>query len=767
MKQPALLCGCELEYFDLQPRHDEIDPPFNASFWKSFLSYLSEELRCCPGVRSGSYAEQGRAWNDCPTVLFLECGGKIYLDCASPTGNFALSYPEWATPECAGPLELSAYCFAADSVIAEAFQHASDCVAEPQGEHVALYRLSCPHASRKTKGFHESYSISEPLHRRLTDANDPLCVNVWIPFLATRQLLCAPGFLSPLGEVFVSERCRRISRLVGSVLPGMSEAMSRPALDGRIDRFCGSHSRRLHVLCGDAPTTEAAAQLQFGTTHLLLQALEHALLTEQSNPLNIGLNSTLSMFSECAQYRVLSSQDQSRFLDIQKRLWDVAELTLRMLDLPADVELVCELWADAIQTLDAGLSGLPGQIPWMQTADIVERLASSGATLPQITFALNEKHLLAGNPRPSSKSSRPNIPQLTTPSSVPRAQIRGRLAVSSTQFSRVDWNLFLDGDAHQLWNVLILEDPESSDGISFEDWLLSMNSVSRIVDGIEILEKILDETFRRSHNELSSGHNSELQLRIAEFGVRALVTIAQAKVNEENESMVCSQSDSCERLRAIVSRLSGAAQITAQNLHELFDADQDYLSSAACALEAARICFASGHPIADVVLKTHRFNLAIAWCTVAIADIGRESESFHKSRQLLAEAYSLTGTLEYLLARWSLAVDAFEKAYDIQYADQNLNAAAKSASAAGAAAWKNASSRSDIHERRSVYLTCRKWYESAVSCRIKVTVSNHAERQLLNEDYIALGDVLRCLGEYDASTKCVELAAQQHTDAEV
>ena len=99
--------------------------------------------------------------------------------------------------------------------------------------------------------------------------------------LATRSLICGPGYLDRDGKFLVSERSRKTTELARGVRVGDDPNRGRAVMDDRLDYFCGGRPR-LQVVCGEAPSNQRTAAVQFGSTCLVLHALEKSLIKEAS-----------------------------------------------------------------------------------------------------------------------------------------------------------------------------------------------------------------------------------------------------------------------------------------------------------------------------------------------------------------------------------------------------------------------------------------------------------------------------------------------------
>lgn len=521
----TITCGCELEYFDVLPRNPAGEITLNRVFWRAFLTRVQELVATSPGVRTGtSHADRtASSWHKWPTILFLPCGGKLYLDSSSRSGQYRDSYPEWATPECCDPRELARYAFAADGIVGNAFQHAADTIAKPMDFYASLYRLNCPHMTSHTKGFHESYSISHPLRERLLNPSDVWCTQVWIPFLATRSLVCGPGHLREDGVFSPSGRALKTNKLSGSVLVGQAGRGDRAVVDPRIDFFGGGRPR-LQVVCGDVPSTVEAAEIQFGSTILLLYLMQ-ARLDGGGNLPSLASDAIHDLFQKCGDYSTQAKSTQERLLRVQRQL---CELIRPLVDVLPQIDWarnVLERWENAIDSVAHEDSSAPGAPPWMVSQGEVEEYARSGLGLPQIAAQLNRQCLLADSVQPPPHLITQCDDLINQPSSIPRATARAAVVHQHGNRASIDWDLVFVFSETGVESVQVLADPFSRSWVYLEDWYAMQTTTVSIAGAIEVATRVLGElAFSQNTGQHTEGAANATKCTL-EFAARAAVEL--------------------------------------------------------------------------------------------------------------------------------------------------------------------------------------------------------------------------------------------------
>ncbi len=230
----ALVMGSETEYAVCSPHG------------AGSSSRALEGLMC--EVRSQNVVAPQEARFD----YFLASGGRIYVD----TG----SHVEYASPECASPLDLVRWEKAGELILGAA----ADRVLGPSPEDPKLLLVknnTMPgRYTGQSWGCHSNYG----LHRAPTDAERELI----IPHLVTRTIYSGAGRVSfgAGGSGYeLSQRAAFISSTTGSDTTGGSRAL----YNTRDEPLASGTHHRAHIICGDSLRSHLGIFLKIGTTALL------------------------------------------------------------------------------------------------------------------------------------------------------------------------------------------------------------------------------------------------------------------------------------------------------------------------------------------------------------------------------------------------------------------------------------------------------------------------------------------------------------------
>jgi proteasome accessory factor A len=190
--------------------------------------------------------------------VLLRNGGRLHLDAASR--------PEYATPECGGPLDLIVHDKAGERILegllADAEQRLRD---EGVDGDIRVFKRGAGPAG-SSSGCQEDYLVGRGgRFGRLAD--------ILIPFLVTRQLTCGAGAVvpTPRGTVYCLSR---EGGHTGNVLPAAA-TRSRPRISTFDEaRAAAAGLRRLRVSVSDPAMSETTTLLRAGATDLVLRMAE-------------------------------------------------------------------------------------------------------------------------------------------------------------------------------------------------------------------------------------------------------------------------------------------------------------------------------------------------------------------------------------------------------------------------------------------------------------------------------------------------------------
>lgn len=200
------------------------------------------------------------AWGRSSNV-FMANGSRLYLDVGS--------HPEYATAECDDISSLVAQDRAGERILEGLLIDAGSRLHD-EGIVGDLYLFkNNTDSAGNSYGCHENYLIER-------NDNFERTVNLLLPFLVTRQLICGAGKVLQTSRG--SAYC--LSQRADHMWEGTSSATtrSRPMVNTRDEPHADAALyRRLHVIVGDSNMSETTTFLKVSTTDLVLRLLESGL----------------------------------------------------------------------------------------------------------------------------------------------------------------------------------------------------------------------------------------------------------------------------------------------------------------------------------------------------------------------------------------------------------------------------------------------------------------------------------------------------------
>lgn len=191
------------------------------------------------------------------TNAVLTNGARLYVDHA---------HPEYAAPETSNPRDAVRWDRAGE-VVARRIMDEVTRAGEPP---VVLVKNNTD-GKGAAYGTHENYQV-----RRLVDLDD--LIRGLTPFMVTRPVLCGAGRVgigqrSEVAGFQISQRADFVENEVG-----LETTFNRPIINTRDEPHADpSRFRRLHVINGDGNMFDVSALLRFGTTSLVLWAIEQGM----------------------------------------------------------------------------------------------------------------------------------------------------------------------------------------------------------------------------------------------------------------------------------------------------------------------------------------------------------------------------------------------------------------------------------------------------------------------------------------------------------
>jgi len=192
--------------------------------------------------------------------VFLANGARLYLDVGS--------HPEYATPECASPIEAVVHERAGDRILDDLRRRTQESLREEGIDgNVRIFRNNTDF-SGNSYGSHENYLVGR------VGELQPM-VDALMPFLVTRQIFAGAGKVlqTATGATYVlSQRAEHIWEGVSS-----ATTRSRPVINSRDEPHADAERfRRLHVIVGDSNMSDYATWLRIATCDLVIRLVEEA-----------------------------------------------------------------------------------------------------------------------------------------------------------------------------------------------------------------------------------------------------------------------------------------------------------------------------------------------------------------------------------------------------------------------------------------------------------------------------------------------------------
>jgi proteasome accessory factor A len=314
----------------------------------------------------------------------LRNGGRLHLD--------AVSQPEYATPECVGPLDLIVHDKAGERILegllADASQRLRD---EGSADDIRIFKRSAGPAGSPS-GCQEDYLVSRGgRFGRLAD--------ILVPFLVTRQLTCGAGAVvpTPRGTVYC------LSRRAGHTGNGLPAAAARSrALISTFDeaRAATAGLRRLRVNVSDSAMSETTTLLRAGATDLVLRMAEAGTVLPDltlDKPVHAIGEVSSDITGRCLLR--LTHGRQMSALDIQREYLAKAKDFTSSRGADAVSMRVLELWERTLDAIEAGnLGAIAREIDWVIKYQLIEQhraghdMPLSAPEVAQIDLAYHDVH---------------------------------------------------------------------------------------------------------------------------------------------------------------------------------------------------------------------------------------------------------------------------------------------------------------------------------------------------------------------------------------
>ncbi|PID98220.1 MAG: proteasome accessory factor PafA2 [Actinobacteria bacterium] len=293
-----------------------------------------------------------------PTAVVLPNGARLYVDHA---------HPEYSAPEARGPRDAVLWDRAGE-VIA---QRMMDEVLAYSGEHVVLVKNNTD-GKGAAYGTHENYQVA-----RKVDLDD--IIRGLIPFMVTRPVTCGAGRVgrgqhSESPGFQISQRADFVENDVG-----LETTFHRPIINTRDEPHADPASyRRFHVIGGDGNMFDYSAFIRFGSTSLVLWAIEAGIGLEwEALTLSDPVRETWAVSHHPdLDYRLTTAGGHSyTAAEIQQMYLDLVLATYQRLGITPDpaAQEVLDVWQSVLDRIRHDLFSVATEVEWVAKYQLLLR----------------------------------------------------------------------------------------------------------------------------------------------------------------------------------------------------------------------------------------------------------------------------------------------------------------------------------------------------------------------------------------------------------
>jgi proteasome accessory factor A len=308
---------------------------------ESALGYLFEKV-----------VSRQRGTND-----FLRNGGRLYQD----TG----CHPEYATPECDNPLDLTLHDKAGERIVEELLLTAERRLRE-NGIDCDIYVFKNNTDSvGNTYGCHENYLVERTV-------NFHKLAELLIPFFVTRQVFAGAGKVlrTRLGNhYYISQRAQHIYQEISGATTssrGIINTRDEPHADE--ERY-----RRLHVIVGDSNMSEVSTYLKVGTTALVLAMVEDGALRKDlalEDP--VRAIKEISHDTTCTRKVRLKRGKEFSAIELQREYLDLARAYYATVEQSPQVADLLERWERILAQLAEDPRQCARELDWVIKRELID-----------------------------------------------------------------------------------------------------------------------------------------------------------------------------------------------------------------------------------------------------------------------------------------------------------------------------------------------------------------------------------------------------------
>jgi len=308
---------------------------------ESALGYLFEKV-----------VARQRGTND-----FLRNGGRLYQD----TG----CHPEYATPECDNPLDLTLHDKAGERIVEELLLTAEQKLHENGIDcNIFIFKNNTDSVGN-TYGCHENYLVERTV-------NFHKLAELLIPFLVTRQVFAGAGKVlkTRLGNhYYISQRGQHIYQEISGATTssrGIINTRDEPHADE--ERY-----RRLHVIVGDSNMSEVSTYLKVGTTALVLAMIEDGACRKDlalEDP--VRAIKEISHDTTCTRKVRLRRGKEVTAIELQREYLELAHAYYATLEPSPQVTDLLERWQRVLGQLAADPAQCARELDWVIKRELLQ-----------------------------------------------------------------------------------------------------------------------------------------------------------------------------------------------------------------------------------------------------------------------------------------------------------------------------------------------------------------------------------------------------------
>jgi proteasome accessory factor A len=312
---------------------------------ESALGYLFEKV-----------VSRQRGTND-----FLRNGARLYQD----TG----CHPEYATPECDNPLELTLHDKAGERIVEELLLTAEQRLRDGGIACDIFVFKNNTDSVGNTYGCHENYLVERTV-------NFHKLAELLIPFFVTRQVFAGAGKVlkTRLGNhYYISQRAQHIYQEISGATTssrGIINTRDEPHADE--ERY-----RRLHVIVGDSNLAEVSTYLKVGTTALVLAMVEDGALRKDlalEDP--VRAIKEISHDTTCTRKVRLKRGTEVSAVELQREYLELAQAYYATVEQSPQVTDLLERWDRVLTQLAEDPRQCARELDWVIKQALLEAYTS-------------------------------------------------------------------------------------------------------------------------------------------------------------------------------------------------------------------------------------------------------------------------------------------------------------------------------------------------------------------------------------------------------